>query len=143
MWDLVVDRHPRFILIDELEKMKPADQAGLLGLMASQRIIRAKVGRMIQEEVDSRVIAAANVIKRLPPELLSRFWKRSLSEYNSQEYVKVVSSVLVKREGLLDGSAYQIAMGLVGKTHDVRDAVNVARLSKRVGVERALQLFSS
>jgi Holliday junction DNA helicase RuvB len=143
MWDLIIERKPRYILIDEIEKMKAVDQAGLLGLMASQRIIRAKVGRMIEEEVHSRVIAAANVTRGMSPPLLSRFWKRHLKEYNSKEFVEVVKAVLVRREGLSEDAAHQIALGLVGKTHDVRDAVNVARLSKRVGVERALQIFCS
>lgn len=143
MWDVIVERQPRFILIDEVEKMKPEDQSGLLGLMSSQRIIRTKVGRMIEEEVHSSVIATANTIKRMSAPLLSRFWKRQLKEYSSQEFVAVVRAILVHREQLSEDSANQIAMGLVGRTHDVRDAINVARLSKRVGVERALQIFCS
>jgi Holliday junction DNA helicase RuvB len=143
MWDIIVDRKPKFILIDELEKMKPEDQSGLLGLMSSQRIIRVKVGRMIEEEVNARVIAAANIIKKISPPLLSRFWKRPFKEYNSQEFVAVVSATLARREGISEEGSHRIAMGLVGHTHDVRDAINVARLSKRVGVERALQIFCS
>ena len=38
-------------------------------------------------------------------------------------------------------TAAEIATRLLGKTHDVRDAVRVARLSKRVGVKRAVELL--
>jgi Holliday junction DNA helicase RuvB len=141
MWDLLVERRPKYVLIDEIEKMPLADMAGLLSLMESGRIIRAKVGRMIEEKLDVRVIAAANRINKLPPELLSRFWKRPLAEYNASEYVQVVESVLAKREGLSASDAHRVAMNLMGRTHDVRDAIRVARLSKRIGVDRALQLF--
>ena len=141
MWDLIVDRRPRYLLIDEIEKMTLQDMAGLLSLMEHQRIIRAKVGRSMEEQVDCRVFAAANRIGKIPPELLSRFWKCRLEEYSTSEYVHVVEAVLSNREGLSSEDAHHIAMKLAGKTHDVRDAIRVGRLSKRVGVERALQLW--
>lgn len=143
MWDLMVERRPRFLLIDEIEKMSLQDMSGLLSLMEHKRIIRAKVGRRVEENIDCRVFAAANRVSKLPPELLSRFWKWQLSEYNASEFVKVVESVLVRKEGTDTESAHNIAMKMVGKTHDVRDAVRVARLSKRVGVEKALQLWGA
>lgn len=141
MWDLIVERRPRFLLLDEIEKMNLQDMAGLLSLMEHRRIIRAKVGRRIEEEVDCRVFATANRIGRLPPELLSRFWKWQLMEYGAGEFVHVVEAVLVRREEMEETAAHQIALGLVGKSHDVRDAIRVARLSKRIGVEKALSLW--
>lgn len=142
LWDMIAERRPRYLLIDEIEKMNLQDMAGLLSLMEHKRIIRMKVGRMLDLELDCRVFAAANVVRRLPPELLSRFWKYSVTEYNSTEYVQVVKSVLVNREGIVEEYAHQIAMKLVNSTHDVRDAIRVARLSKQVGVERALALWA-
>jgi Holliday junction DNA helicase RuvB len=141
MWDLLAERRPHYVLIDEVEKMGLTDIAGLLSLMENQRIIRAKVGRKLDEHLDCRVIAAANRIDKLPPEFLSRCWKWRLEEYSSADFVKVVESVLANREELSISDAKNIAMGIVGRTHDVRDAVRVARLSKRVGVNRALELF--
>lgn len=141
MWDLIAERHPRYLLLDEVEKLSLQDMGGLLSLMEHQRIIRAKVGRRLDEEVNCRVFASANRISKLPPELLSRFWKWQLFEYNANEYVKVVESVLISREGVSQSDAHNVAMGLVGKTHDVRDAIRVARLSKRIGVEKALALW--
>ncbi len=142
MWDLLSERRPRFLLIDEIEKMKLEDQTGLYSLMANQRIIRAKVGRMIEESINCTVIAAANSISHMSAALLSRFWKYPLKEYNSREFIEVVQASLVRREYLDKESAHTIAMGLVTKTHDVRDAVRVARLSKRMGVLEALDLFN-
>jgi len=141
LWDLVAERKPKVILVDELEKMTLTDIAGLLSIMQTGRIIRAKVGRKLDEKVNAWVIAAANRIQRLPPELLSRFAKFQLGEYNSSEFVKVVKSVLVQHENTEDEDSHEIAMRLVGRTHDVRDAVRVARLAKRVGVKRAVELL--
>jgi len=141
MWDMMAEKRPRYLLIDEIEKMNLQDMAGLLSLMEHKRIIRAKVGRMLEIDLDCRVFAAANQIRRLPPELLSRFWKYPLTEYGAREFVQVVESVLVNREQADEDKAHQIAMGLVGKTHDVRDAIRVARLAKNIGVEESLSLW--
>ncbi len=141
MWDLLAERRPHYVLIDEVEKMGLTDIAGLLSLMENQRIIRAKVGRKLDERLDCRVIAAANRIDKLPPEFLSRCWKWRLEEYSSADFIKVVESVLASREVLSSSDAKKIAVGIEGRTHDVRDAVRVARLSRRIGVNRALELF--
>ena len=141
MWDLIAERRPRWLLIDELEKMSLVDMSGLLSLMEKGRIVRTKVGRRLDEKMDGWVVASANRIHRLPTELLSRFATRQLHEYNATEYRKVVMNVLVKREGISEDDASKIAMRLVGKSHDVRDAVRVARVSKRIGVDRAVELL--
>ncbi len=141
MWDLIVERRPRWLLIDELEKMSLVDMSGLLSLMEKGRIVRTKVGRGLDEKMDVWVVASANRIHRLPAELLSRFASRQLYEYNATEYRKVVKNVLVRREGVTEDDASKIAMCLVGKSHDVRDAVRVARLSRRIGVDRAIELL--
>ena len=141
LWDMIAEKRPRIILIDEIEKMGLADMAALLALMEQGRLIRAKVGRKLDEHITVWVIAAANRIQKMPVELLSRFAKRYLTEYTTGEFVQVVKSVLVNREGIEEGRATAIATHLLGKTHDVRDAVRVARLSKRLGVNRAIELL--
>ncbi len=140
MWDMIAEKRPKFILIDEIEKMSPKDMAGLLSLLEHGRIIRTKVGRMMDVHVDVRVFAAANRIYKLPKELLSRFWRQELYEYTNSEYIQVVENVLVNREGISIDDAKKIASGLVGHTQDVRDAIRVARLSRRMGVDKALRL---
>ena len=143
MWDLISERKPRYILIDEIDKLGIVDMSGLLSLMEQGRIIRTKVGRTIDVKVDACIIAAANRVSKMPPELLSRFAKFYLGEYNTKDFITVVENVLVRREDMTADDAHNIALGLVGRTHDVREAVRVARLSKRVGVARAVELLSS
>jgi len=141
LWDLIAERKPRVILVDEIEKMPLVDMAGLLSIMQTGRIIRAKVGRKLDERINAWVIAAANRIHKLPPELISRFSVHQLGEYAAKEFRDVVTSVLVAHEDTSQDEAYEIAMRLVGRTHDVRDAVRVARLAKRVGVKRSIELL--
>lgn len=141
LWDLIAERQPKIILVDEIEKMSLADQAALLSLMETGRIIRAKVGRKLDMQLKVWVIAAANKTGKMPAELLSRFSIHHLAEYSAVEFRSVVTSVLESHEDTSHGTAAEIATRLVGKTHDVRDAVRVARLAKRVGVKRAVELL--
>ena len=94
----------------------------------------------MDERLECWCIASANRIGGLPQELLSRFHICKMYEYNSSQYGEVVKNVLVKREGLDDATALQISTALAGKSHDVRDAVRIARLSKVIGVEKAIKL---
>lgn len=141
MWDLIAERRPRWLLVDELEKMSVTDMAGLLSLMERGRLVRTKVGRRLDERLTVWVIAAANKIARITPELLSRFAKVELKQYTTAEYHQVVINVLLRHEGMNEELAAEVANRLIMKTQDVRDAIRVARLSKRVGVKRAVELL--
>ena len=141
LWDLVAERQPRVILIDELDKMNAADTAALLSLMEGGRLVRAKKGRELDVKVEVRVVAATNVDSRLSPELRSRFAIRRLSLYGRDEFRTVVRGVLVRREGISQEIAQEIAERLDGRSQDVRDAVRVARLAPTLGIERAVQLL--
>lgn len=141
LWDLIAERRPKWLLVDELEKMPLADMAALLAVMEEGRIIRAKVGRRLDERLKIWVIATANRVYRIPAELLSRFSIQQLSEYRATEFKDVITRVLMAREDTSQEDASIIALRLLGRSHDVRDAVRVARLAKRVGVKRAAELL--
>jgi Holliday junction DNA helicase RuvB len=141
MWDLIEERRPRILLVDELEKMNMKDTTALLSLMQYGRLIRAKVGRRMDIQIDCWVFATANRIDNFTPELLSRFAKFPLKPYTDQEFIQVVKTVLVKTEGSTEEEASMIAELLIDKTNDIRDAIRVARTSKKVGVARAIELL--
>ncbi len=141
LWDLVAERHPRIILIDELDKMNAADTAALLSMMEGGRLVRAKKGRELDLLNPLWVIAAINRLNMLSPELRSRFAIRHMNPYQRQEYLTVVKGVLMRRENLNQEIAEEIANRLDGLSQDVRDAVRVARLAPQLGVEKAIKLL--
>lgn len=141
LWDVVAERQPRWLLIDELDKMSAADTAGLLSLMEGGRLVRAKVGREMSRAVPLWVVAATNHLERLSPELRSRFAVRKLHPYGRDEFREVVKGVLTRREGVSPEVAAEIAERLDGRSQDVRDGVRVARLAPQLGVERAVRLL--
>jgi Holliday junction DNA helicase RuvB len=141
LWDLVAERQPRIILIDELDKMNAADTAALLSMMEGGRLVRAKKGRELDLLNPLWVIAASNRLHLLSPELRSRFAIRHMNPYQRTEYLTVVKGVLVRRENLDQELAEEIANRLDGLSQDVRDAVRVGRLAPQLGVEKAIKLL--
>jgi len=143
LWDLVAEREPRILLIDELDKMSAADTAALLSLMEGGRLVRAKKGRTLDVTIPIKVIAATNQVAKLSSELKSRFAIRTLKPYDAAQYRKVVKGVLVHREDVNPELAEEIAQRLEAKSQDVRDAVRVARLSPQLSIDRAIRLLLS
>jgi len=141
LWDIVSEREPQILLIDELDKMNAADTAALLSMMEGGRLVRAKKGRELDLNNQLRVVAASNRLGMLSPELMSRFAIRTLTAYSREDFLTVVKGVLASREGLGPETAAEVAEKLDGRTQDVRDAIRVARLTPQLGVSRAIELL--
>jgi len=141
LWDLVAERQPRVLLIDELDKMNATDTAALLSMMEGGRLVRAKVGRELEVTHQVRVVAATNRLHGLSPELLSRFAVRKMKPYSRDDYLAVVKGVLVRHEGVSADQAEEIARRLDGRSQDVRDAIRAARLIPQLGVDKAIKLL--
>ncbi|AII59438.1 ATPase AAA [Dehalococcoides mccartyi CG4] len=141
LWDIVSEREPQILLIDELDKMNAADTAALLSMMEGGRLVRAKKGRELDLNNQLRVVAASNRLGVLSPELRSRFAIRMLAAYSREDFLTVVRGVLSSREGLNPETAAEVAEKLDGRTQDVRDAIRVARLTPQLGISRAIELL--
>jgi len=141
LWDMVAERQPQVLLIDEMDKMNAADTAALLSMMEGGRLVRAKVGRQLDLQNPIWVVAATNRMDMLSPELRSRFAIRRLNPYSRDEYLTVVKGVLVRRENMSQELAEEIAQRLDGRSQDVRDSIRVARLAPQLGGEKATRLL--
>jgi len=141
LWDVVAERQPQILLIDELDKMNAVDTAALLSMMEGGRLVRAKRGRELNLSNQLRVVAASNRIGILSPELKSRFAIRKLVAYSRSDYLTVVRGVLARREGLDQELADEVAQRLDGVSQDVRDAIRVARLAPQLGINKAIKLL--
>ncbi len=141
IWDTLAEKRPRWLLVDELEKMGANEQAGLLSIMEGGRLVRTKTARHLDLRLNICVLASANKVSKLSPELLSRFARYELTLYSEEEYRTVVQGVLVRHEGLNAEQATEIATALSTRTQDVRDAIRVARLATKIGVKKAIELL--
>ena len=73
MVNQLFEKRPKFLLIDELEKMGTTDQTALLHLMETGIISETKISKTRQIELTSWVFATANSCQKIIDPLLSRF----------------------------------------------------------------------
>jgi Holliday junction DNA helicase RuvB len=125
------EKKPRFLLIDELEKMNRIDQTSLLHLMETGIISETKFGKTREMELISWVFATANSCQRIIEPLLSRFIVLEVPEYTLEEYRDIAVSRLAT-ENVEEYIAVTIADKVWTElgSKDVREVVKVARLTK-------------
>src|SRR6266498_3509374 len=75
------EKEPKYLLIDELDKMNGNDQASLLHLMETGIISETKVGKTRGMELSSWVFATCNNSEKILEPLLSRFIVLEIPEY--------------------------------------------------------------
>jgi Holliday junction DNA helicase RuvB len=128
--DYLINYKPRILLIDEFDKMHIQDVAVLLSMMETGRVSEMLYGKTREVELDTVVFAAANTLKRLPPEARSRFQILHFTEYSEDEFKQVVVNVL-KRRGVDEDLAQYIAQRVWSTlgSKDPREAIRIAKLA--------------
>jgi len=127
--DIIFNYMPRYLLIDELDKVNDVkDLSALLTWMESNRIVKTTYKGRVEKRGLGWVFAAANREERIPWEIRSRFLVFKLRKYTREEFVEIATAVLVKREGVSPDLARHIAEKVSEISRNVRDAVKVARL---------------
>src|SRR5213594_820866 len=123
------ERRPRFLLIDELEKMSITDQTSLLHLMESGIISETKIKKNREMELTSWVFATANSCDKIIEPLLSRFAILEIPEYTLEEFTEI-ALVRLKKENVDESFAIIIADKVWSQlSKDVRDVIKVGRLA--------------
>jgi len=129
--DQLFDLQPRYLLLDEADKMRPEDYAALLSLMETGIIKETKHDKQREARLNTRVYGAANTTKGIPSEVLSRFWVLNIPPYTDSQFRQIAEEVLVIREGVDRQLARYIATKLtLAGSRDIRDVVRIGRLAK-------------
>jgi Holliday junction DNA helicase RuvB len=127
------ERRPKFLLIDELEKMGTTDQTALLHLMETGIISETKINKTRQIELTSWVFATANSCQKIIEPLLSRFVVLKMPEYTIEEFTEI-SIIKLARENVNECTARDIAHKVWKElgSRDIRDVIKVARLASSI-----------
>lgn len=127
------ERRPKFLLIDELEKMSVTDQTALLHLMETGIISETKINKTRQTELISWVFATANSSEKIIEPLLSRFAILEVPEYTFEEFCKIAVTRL-RKENVDIYTAKFIAVKVWNDldSRDIRDVIKVGRLSTTI-----------
>ena len=127
------ERRPKFLLIDELEKMSMKDQNALLHLMETGIISETKINKTREMELTSWVFASANSCEKIIKPLLSRFAILEMPEYTFEEFSEIAVTKL-RQENVDVSTAKVIAEKVWNElgSRDTRDVTKVARLADSI-----------
>jgi Holliday junction resolvasome RuvABC ATP-dependent DNA helicase subunit len=133
MIDYLFNYSTKYLLIDEIDKMKTNDQAVLLNAMQTGIISETKLkGKTRQKKMKIWIFATSNDVHRLSEPLRSRFMELHLKEYSYEEFIEIVRRLLKKRYHLDVNISEKIAYAVWNQMNskDLRDAVKIAKLTK-------------
>jgi MoxR-like ATPase len=128
------DTRPRFVLLDEIDKLRPADQEALLNLMESGRLTKTTKSENYDIELKCWVFATANNKDYILEPLSDRFEIYYLTDYTDDEF-RVIAVKRLWHEGIKDEElalyiANSVLRGLGRKS--LRDVIRIARKCKTV-----------
>lgn len=132
---LLREKRPRFLVVEELEKGAKKDRQALMTLCGKGYIEETKAdGRGDQKiALDTIVLATANDLEAITPDsLVDRFMTWEFAQYDYEEFETVCREVLPRETGVNSALAVEIA----GAVHDklgstqVREARRIAQLAE-------------
>jgi len=133
MIEYLFSNKTKYLLIDEIDKMKKMDQAALLNVMETGILSETKLkGKTRQKKMKLWLFATSNDVERLSPPLRSRFIELHLKEYSYEEFVEIVFRLLKKKYKLDEELCRKIGYAVWNQmqSKDVRDAIKIAKLGK-------------
>src|SRR5215472_5860580 len=131
MIDYVLEKRPRYLLIDEIVKMSSKDHLFLLNLMETGIISETKYGKTRSARIKTSVIATSNNIKRLSAPLQSRFFIVKLGPYTYEQFFEITKQLLL-RSKVGGDMAGLIAAAVWNKSRDIRDCVRIGAMAKSI-----------
>jgi Holliday junction DNA helicase RuvB len=133
MVDYIFEHKPKYILIDEIDKMQNKDQAFLLNLMEIGIVSETKYQKTRNAQAKTWIFATSNDTSNLIPALRSRFFTMKLEPYTYQQFCEITQRLLG-----LGGIGPEIAKATANAVwHDIRsgnirDCIRIARMAKSI-----------
>ncbi len=131
MIDYLFENKPRYLLVDEIDKMAPKDQAMLLNLMESGIVSETKHGKTRSGQMKTSVFATSNDVRKISSPLQSRFFIVELKPYTHEQFCGVTEKLLLRHK-IDEGAASVIAGAVWNKSRDIRDCVRIGTMAKSI-----------
>jgi Holliday junction DNA helicase RuvB len=131
--DYVFEHKPKYLLLDELDKLSRKDQAALLNLMETGMVSETKYNKTRTMGIKTSVYATSNNFERIIPPLQSRFFIVQLKLCTYEEFCQIAI-------GLLTSDHYNVDEEIAGATanavwntsRNIRDSIKLATMAKSV-----------
>src|SRR5215469_8758817 len=128
--DVLFKMQPEYLLVDEIEHLKPEYQSTLLSLMETGILTQTMHSNFRHIRLKTWVFATSNGTKKLSEPLLSRFRVIYLNEYSFSQFYEIAVKKLLD-EGLDEKIADEIAISVWEQPNpNIRNCTQIGRLVK-------------
>jgi MoxR-like ATPase len=129
--DVLFEMRPKYLLVDEIEHLRPEYQTMLLSLMETGILTQTIHKKVRQTRLKTWVFATSNGTKRLSEPLLSRFRVMHVNEYDFAQFYEISTKKLLD-EGLSEYAADEITKSVWEQlpNPNIRNCVQIGRLVK-------------
>lgn len=133
MIDYIFDNKPKYLLIDEIDKMAGKDQTFLLNLMETGIVSETKHRKTRAiTNVKTWVFATSNNISKMMIPLQSRFFVVNLEPYTYEQFYQITVGLLTKQHKVKEEIAEATANAIWDKSANIRDCVKISRMAKSI-----------
>jgi holliday junction DNA helicase RuvB len=134
MLEYIFDNKPKYLLIDEIDKMSTKDQTFLLNLMETGMVSETKHAKTRREILKTWVIASSNSISNIIPALKSRFFMIQLEPYSYEQFSQITTRLLTEQHKVDEEIAKATAHMVWNKmrSRNIRDCIRIGRMAKSV-----------
>lgn len=144
--DLLFEKQPSILLMDEVDKTHHDVLSVMLGLMETGEILITKTKKTKGIKLNTMVIAACNRSDKMPPEFLSRFALHArFPKYTRPEFIEVCQGFLTRSDNVPLDIATRIGELVydegIGDVRKARAAWNMMTEPTSDELQRVIQLM--
>ena len=131
--DYVFKEKPKYLLLDELDKLSRKDQTFLLNLMETGLVSETKHNKTRSTEMKTSVIATTNNVEKLLSALQSRFFIVKLEPYTYEQFYEITVRLLTLNHYNIDEDiANATAEAVWNTSKNIRDSIKIASMAKSI-----------
>jgi Holliday junction DNA helicase RuvB len=132
--DYIFDKKPKYLLLDELDKLSRKDQTFLLNLMETGIVSETKYNKTRKMEIKTSVFATSNNVERVIEPLQSRFFIVKLHAYTYEQFCDITVRLLTSDQHNVDEEIAKATADAVWRTSkNIRDSIKISKMARSVG----------
>jgi Holliday junction DNA helicase RuvB len=130
--DCLFANNPKYLLIDEIDKMSNKDQAMLLNLMETGIVSETKHNKTRTGNMNTSVFATSNNVGDIITPLQSRFFVVELAPYTYEQFYQISVHLLTQGHKVSIDIAKNISDKVWASSRNIRDCARSGRMAKSV-----------
>jgi MoxR-like ATPase len=131
--DYIFEQKPKYLLLDELDKLSGKDQTFLLNLIETGIVSETKYNKTRSMQIKTSVIATSNNVEKLLSALQSRFFIVRLEPYTYEQFYEITVQLLTSSLNHVDEEIAKATASAVWKTSkNIRDSIKISSMAKSI-----------